>query len=65
MLASIAYRSMTKAAAKHADIKVLAAGTEDDQRKAIQMLKEAAPTTGVGYTSTLPQGPVADLNAAF
>ena len=65
MLASVAYRSLAKAAAKHADIKVLAAGNEDNQRKAIQMLKEAAPTTGVGYVSTLPQGPDADLHAAL
>ena len=65
MLASIAYRSIARAAAKHADIKVLEDGTEDNQRKAIQMLKEAAPTTGAGYVSTLPQGPGADLHAAL
>ena len=65
MLAPIAYRSIAKAAAKHADIKVLAAGTEDNQRIAIQMPKEAAPTTGVGYIFTLPQGPGADLHAAL
>ena len=39
MLAAIAYRSLAQAKAAHADIKVLAAGDSDAQKKAIQMLK--------------------------
>ena len=57
MLSAIAHRSLTQAKADHADVKVLAAGDSDAQQKAIQMLKDAARTTGVGYASTLPMGP--------
>ena len=65
MLSAIAYRSLAKAKADHADIKVLAAGDSDAQLKAIQMLKDAAPTTGVGYVSTLPKGADETLRAAL
>ena len=65
MLSAIAYRSLAQAKADHADVKVLAAGDLDAQKKAIQMMKGAAPTTGVGYASTLPKGPDETLRAAL
>ena len=57
MLSAIAYRALAQAQADHADIKVLAAGDSVAQQKAIQMLQDAAPTTGVGYAPTPPKGP--------
>ena len=65
MLSAIAYRSLAQAKAAHADIKVLAAGDSDAQQKAIQMLKDATPTTGVGYAPTLPKGEDETLRAAL
>ena len=65
MLSAIAYRSLAQAKAAHADIKVLAAGDSDDQQKAIQMMKDAAPSSGVGYASTLPKGEDETLRAAL
>ena len=57
MSSAIAYRSLAQAKADHADIKVSATGDSDAQQEAIQLLKDAARTTGVGYASTLPMGP--------
>ena len=64
MLSAIAYRSLAQAKADHADIKVFAAGDSGLQQEAIQMLKDAAPTTGVGYAPTPPRGPDETLRAA-
>ena len=65
MLSGIAYRSLAHAKAAHADVKVLAAGDSDAQLKAIQMLKDMAPSSGVGYVSTLPKGEDDTLRAAL
>ena len=65
MLSAIAYRSLAHAKAAHADIKVLAGGDSDAQKKAIQMLKDAAPKSGIGYVSTLPKGEDETLRAAL
>ena len=65
MMSAVAYRSLTQVKADHADVKVLAAGDLDAQKKAIQMMKDAAPTTGVGYASTLPKGEDETLRAAL
>ena len=65
MLSGIAYRSLAHAKAAHADVKVLAAGDSDAQQKAIRIMKDAAPTTGVGYASTLPKGEDETLRAAL
>ena len=65
MLSAIAYRSLTQAKAAHADIKMLAAGTMEDQQKAVQLMKDKSPETGVGYMSTLPKGPDEDLQSAL
>ena len=65
MLSGIAYRSLAHAKAAHADVKVLAAGDSDAQLKAIQMLKDTAPSSGVGYVSTLPKGEDETLRAAL
>ena len=65
MLSAISYRSLSQAKAARADIKVLAAGSEEDQKKAVQMMKDATPDSGIGYMSTLPKVPGEDLNSAL
>ena len=65
MLGSVAYRSWTNAAAKHANIKMLAGGNEVCQIKAIQILKRRVDGHQFHYGYTTPQDPGAELHEAL
>ena len=65
MLESIAYRSLNAAAAKHADVKVMAAGDGALQSKAEQMLMETATEGKRQYSYTMPQDSDAYLHDAL
>ena len=61
MMGSISYHTLTKAAAKHADVKMQAGGNEEGQLKAVQMLKGGVGDDPAHYSFSMPREPGADL----